>query len=204
MGQSYCQTDAEIDNALSLINIEIAAPSFFFDIDDYVNPIKVAKINKNEYGLSSEFYQKHYVTVQVNQAEVFDKIWMPSYWPEEYEYISLDTTDFFLLHPSADGVLTEIDIVMDSKYYAVERQVYTMVHLCSDVGGIIAVLIPLGAFLVHTFNEKVYMMTMMSFLYHVNPKECTKKVTPSNENNITGHRDMAQTIHKVSSIILIN
>jgi hypothetical protein len=117
----------------------------------------------------------------VNEAEVYDNIWTPSYWPTKYNYISLETYDFSLLHPSPDGALTEINIIMDSKYTSIQRQVYSIVQMLSDVGGIIGVLVPLGAFLVHVFNEKVYTMTMMSVLYQVKSKDSTNKIVPMND-----------------------
>jgi hypothetical protein len=177
-GEDYCQKMKDIDDVLKAYNVELTYPTFYFDTDKLVKPVTISGLRKKRFGLLSTVYQEIHVPVQVNEAIVYDDYYN-SFYPKHYKYYSIEELENTILTGRRTGLI-EIHFEISPKYMRTERKVYSLMEVLGQIGGIIGILLPVGAILSSVFSSKIYVMTLLSLLYQVDQKQ-TSKVVPIEE-----------------------
>ena len=113
--------------------------------------------------------------VQVNEAIVYDDYYN-SFFPKHYQYYSVEEIENTILTGRRTGLI-EIHFEISPKYIRTERKVHSLMEVLGQIGGIIGILLPIGAILSGVFSSKIYVMTLLSLLYQVDQKQ-TAKVVP--------------------------
>lgn len=170
-----CKTDPEITAVIDDINVNIALPNYYFDVNRFETPVSISGLRTGQYGFISGMYLKQVIHLQVNEAETYDNF-LGDIWSDTYQYISYERYDSSILNPSSASDLMGIQIVLDPKYSKVERKVYTLFDVLGQIGGVMGIIIPLFVASIQFFSTKIYTMTMLSLLYQVDEKPDYKVV----------------------------
>lgn len=186
-GNAYCKTDAEIQDVIEDIQIKVTLFSFYFNIDSYDDPLQVTVDLNNEINLLYNMKQKVTYSVQINEAQTFDSVFT-DYITQTYEYISIG--DIFTSFDTISGSkLLEIYVVQSPKYMKVERRVYMIMDMIGQIGGVLGLLIPLGAVIINILSNKIYIMILLSLFYKVEEETNYNKVSPTINTQIGVHQE---------------
>jgi hypothetical protein len=146
-------------------NVIITIPTFHFDTNSHDNPVTINMPFRNVYGLLSNIYQESLIEVSLNTADTNDH-YIDSIWSKSYEYMSVEQFHTRVL-ASRESNIIEFQISLSGHYLEIERSVYTFYDTLSQIGGVMGILLPFGALLSGVFSNKMYAMTLLGLLYHV-------------------------------------
>ena len=94
-----------------------------------------------------------------------------SYYPysssRDYDFFSIGDQIFDFSDRDSSGQFFKINFILDSKYQVIQRQVFTVLDLISQVGGVNQIILLLLSFFMHIFISKVYMETLLSNFYQI-------------------------------------
>ncbi len=65
-----------------------------------------------------------------------------------------------------DDTLATIYFRMDSKYYSYTRDVYTVLELMGDIGGLWSALFSIGSILISFLTKRLFLSSLMREMYH--------------------------------------
>ena len=185
-GQSYCQTDAAITAALNNLKIGVAMTDYFFDGDNYNNPLQINPATGYEYIPISSM--KKNIRIKIRRTELEDGVNYFTYsFDNFYKFYSIGEQVIDLSNQDNPGEFMNIDLVLDNKYQAVNRQIFTFIDLAVYVGGISEVCSIVGSFIVGIFAYKIYITTVIGSLFHtegeLEPKNINKVVPDENTSS---------------------
>ena len=165
--QSYCQNQTEIDSKISELTVHFGITSYFFDIEDYEDPLKIF-IDDDIYLFAEPDYKKEYF-VRIKQDQAIDDLDILSFSSiKEYIYYSIGSSRYDFRRIHADNIFADLNIELDSKYTKTERKVYKFEELFGDIGGTIGILTLIGSLFVGVFSEKLYISDTICDIYYVN------------------------------------
>ena len=187
---SDCKTDDEINEVLKNTQVDIAVSNYYFDTNQYENPVKVSLDNRFSYNLIPGYEVGKIMNIRINEAEDWTNYY-PSLNPEEYKYYSIDTVDDHLeVEDPNTRFVFKATFQLDRQYTKVERKVYTFVEVLGQIGGVIGIILPLGAYFVAIFSNKIYWATLINCFYLIEtdneeielviPEENWNTVRPAN------------------------
>ena len=166
VGQSHCENETVIDNAIKSGYIGMAISDYYFDINDYENPKKVNLVNDFNYFIASGVTKD--LLVKIRNTKVIDHhdpfLFSSS---KDYNFFSVGNIKNDFYDQENDKKIMKITINLDSKYTNIERRVYTLGDLFGQIGGIKEVLSLIAILLVGSFPNKLYISTLISNLYIV-------------------------------------
>ena len=182
--QSYCQNQTEIDSKISELTVHFGITSYFFDIEDYEDPLKIF-IDDDIYLFAEPNYKKEYF-VRIKQDEAIDDLGMlPFSSTKEYSYYSIGSSRYDFKRIQTDNIFADFRIELDSKYTKTERRVYKFEELFGDIGGTIGILTLIGSLLVGMFSEKLYISDTIRDIYYVNKGSNSTDESSYFDNKIT-------------------
>jgi hypothetical protein len=168
-GQAYCKTDAEINAVMDKVEFVIGTTSFFFNVNDYDDPLVVAVENDFNWKLMQGHQIHKILKLQINEAQDYTSILFPSD-KKDYTYYSIDRV-LDRTEAESEGIVMRIFLELDYKYQYTERKVYNFYDMLGQVGGVMGIIIPVGALVANIFTSTIYKMTLLSFLYRVENKQ---------------------------------
>ena len=65
-----------------------------------------------------------------------------------------------------------------------ERKFFTILDLFGQIGGVHAIIIPIGAWMVDIFSSKIYLMTLLNLFYQVEERKKFQKVIPTDVTEV--------------------
>lgn len=161
----YCKSEAEINAVLNYMKVGIAVSDYYFDVQDYDNPVKINVVNDYEFSLIGGFTKSVQMKIRVN--EVTDaKNPFPMTSAESYKFYSVGDVS---VDAAADVNESPFEalFVLDSKYNKIERKVYTLGDMLGQIGGMHDILLLMGTLAVGVFTTKIYTASLLSNLYQV-------------------------------------
>ena len=174
-GKATCKTDAEIDAIINELRFSLALSSYFFDSNDYDSPLKVTIANDFNWNLLSNMHVNKHIKLKVNQVQDYTSIFYPSSI-QDYTYYSVDNViDRLGSENPSKRISASIFLELDNRYDFTERKVYNFYDMFGQIGGVLGLLVPLGATFVHLFSENTYKMTLLSHFYKVEEKHTLLK-----------------------------
>jgi hypothetical protein len=95
------------------------------------------------------------------------------------KFYSVESADFDL-RPVYNGVLVDVNIVIDPTEDFYNRKVYNIFDYTGQIGGLYEILSIIGGIIVTFFSDKILMLSLMSNLYQVEgDKEAADPATPT-------------------------
>jgi len=142
----------------------IAPASESFDITDYISPIKVILDNMLLWPLIEGFKLSKDLKIKANKAVDYSSV-LHINQAEEYQYYNIESIVDKLEKESSDKVVANFDINLDYKYTFIERKVFNLYGLISELGGLVGIFFPLFAFFSKIFSNRIYRMTLVSSFF---------------------------------------
>jgi hypothetical protein len=176
-GQAYCKTDAEINAVMDKVEFVIAASSSFFNVQNYDDPIVASVENDFNWKLMQGHQVHKILKLQISEAQDYTSIFFPAD-KKGYTYYSIDRV-LDRTEAESEGIVMRIFLDLDYKYQYTERKVYNFYDMLGQVGGVMGIIIPVGALVANIFTSTIYKMTLLSFLYRVENKQ---DVLPGKKN----------------------
>lgn len=156
-------------------------PFYFFDSEEFDDPVTLIAPNYNLLSLVNGLNQLATYSIQINEAETYDSF-LSYQSPKTEAFISSENPFISIEGEGKSGTLMRVNFEQDSRFLKIERKVYSIMDLISDMGGFMEVLIFCAAIFVHFFAKKIYTMSLLSMFYRVDEKEIeihtTKAVQP--------------------------
>lgn len=162
-----CKSEADIDTWIDQAQVSLYYNNFYFDSDDYVNPVKKYIDDKLWFSIMPAIRKDADVFVRQNTYSLQDG----------YFQIGGEDTGTFM---SVSGQRETIDDyeIGDQKmirvYFRIDpilteynRQVYSSGDLLAQVGGVFSFLQGIGAVLVFIFSERLLVAALAGKLYQV-------------------------------------
>ena len=169
-GHIVWENETAIDDAIKSITVGMAITDFYFDINDYENPVKVNLADDFEYFPASGVTKDVLVKVRNNKARDYHQPFSLSS-SKDHNFFSIGSIKNDFYDQGDDKKVMKIKIDLDSKYTNVERRVYTLGDLFGQIGGMKEMLSLIAILLVSSFNNKLYTSTLISSLYLVESKD---------------------------------
>ncbi|CAI2362670.1 unnamed protein product [Moneuplotes crassus] len=179
----FCKSEEDINKAINFQLFYVAISNYYFNIDDYNNPVNVTFEDEFNYHLIEGMTVDKTLRVRINKAYDYTSIWYPSE-PKEYTYYSIESVKDDLQAENGSGDLARINIILDKNYKIVERKVYTFYDMLGQVGGVMGIIYSLGSVCVSLFSGKIYIMTLLSYFYKVKRSSDAHKVAPSQKISV--------------------
>ena len=150
---------------------------FYFDASDYNDPIKVNLVNDFEYFPASEFTKEITIKVRKNHAKDYNNPYLFSS-SNDHSFYSVGNvlTDFYV--QDTDNKVITFRFELDSKYTEIERRVYTIGDMFSQIGGLAEILTTIAILIVGSFTSKLYISSLISSLYLVDSDTNIDKIRP--------------------------
>ena len=124
-GRADCKDSATLNNAVNLIQYEFLLSNYYFDMNDYSNPVKNSIDDKLKF-YALQNLQKD-IEIRVRKNEVIDQNSPMFYVPsDQYNFFSIGETNQNLRPLQGDTKIASIKIVLDSNYQIINRQVYSL------------------------------------------------------------------------------
>ena len=177
-GKSTCKSSTEIDTALSGLSLRLGMTDYYFDSEDYSNPVKIfVNADLSYYTLKG---MTKSIDVRIRKNEVTDQK-SPYYFTpsESYSFFSIGETfvDTSALFYEPNTVL-KINIALDSKYNVINRSVYSLGDMFGQIGGMDSIMVSIGSIFVGVFSAKIFMESLLSTFYYVTSDRKETKIIP--------------------------
>ena len=156
----------EIDQYLGDARLSFAYRNFYFDSDDYVEPVKSYIDDKVWFKVMPDRLKNTDVLFRKNYVKLQDKYFQVTGEQEEFFMSIPSKLDFFDTIEDS-GQLVGVYFRMDNIVDTYERQVYSSGDLLAQVGGIYSFLRGIGAVLVFVFSERLLVSALAGKLYQV-------------------------------------
>ena len=187
------EDESVIEQAIKSLRIGLYMRDQFLDFNDYDNPIKAYYTDRYEYfgvnGLTNEarFY------LHQNEAKLQDKYLLYNEQEEVKEFVSIANHDNLYTN-SDDNHVFRIRIQKSEWKLIFERQVYTILDLVGEIGGIYEVLSLLGFAIVNAFTCTAFYYSIFPQLYHVDTLGCQKD--HEIQRNYTPYQEKSQNVEE--------
>ena len=164
------------------MKVGIAITNYFFDIEDYNDPIKLDYSNDYEVWLAGSMNKN--IEIKYKNNEVTDSSsYIPLIGSENYSFYSIGDQIVDFSNVDSTGEIINIKITLDSKYSVIQRKVYSFSDLVGQIGGINQIWVVFGVIISSIFVSKAFMESLLSRFYKVSNKsiscELNSKILPS-------------------------
>ena len=145
----------------------------YVDLNDYDTPIKAYYTNRYQFfginGLTNEarFY------LQQNEARLNDNYLIFNEQEEVKKFVSIANHDNIYTNSNENNVF-KIKIQKSEWRQLYERQVYAILDLLGDLGGIYEVLLLVGFAIVNAFTHPAFYYSIFAHIYQVDTLGCQK------------------------------
>ena len=140
-----------------------------FDVEDFNDPIKIDILD--DLGFTIDPNLAKYFNIRISQDQAVDDIGRYPFYPKkEYKYYSVQGTsrDHKTINTTTN-MFAAVSLRLSSKYTKIERRNYKIEELISELGGVIEILVLVGAFIVGKFSDKLYTSDVIRDMYFVKP-----------------------------------
>lgn len=154
----------------------------FFDFDDYVNPVQTFLDERFKYNVVSQFDRTITLHLQNDQAELKDSYFQYSHEGENLDLVRVNRVDKeFKNNGDTDSVIS-VRFVKDYHYDYYERQVFSILELFGNLGGIFEIFRILGGLLVGSIAQKIFNYSIICSLYQVDTDMSNYLKGPNSED----------------------
>lgn len=161
-----CKPSAEIDEYLKGKTLFVGLLNYYFDTEDYEDPIKFRFEGNYNWGILPGYYLTKNVRIASNYADD-KKSYRPFGSQTQYKYYSVGKVFENMLPQQQGQPLLEVTLEVDDTYSKIERSVFTLTDMASVIGGLLEIYLLFGAFLAGFFTDKIYYSKLLSHLYQV-------------------------------------
>jgi hypothetical protein len=162
-----CKAETDIDSWIDQAQVNMFYNNFYFDSDDYNEPIKRFIDDKIWWKIMPKFRKDADIFIRRNYISLNDA-YIQITGEEEDSFISVsgqrETIDDYEV---GDQKLVRAFFRIDNIVDHYERQVYSSGDLLAQVGGIFSFLKAIGAILVFIFSERLLVAALANRLYQV-------------------------------------
>jgi hypothetical protein len=190
-----CQTNDQINEDMAGQSISVAISNFFFDVQNYDNPINITLEDEFNFHLVPGFLVEKHLKVRVNKVYDYTNYWY-EFAPKEYTYYSVNSIEDRFQPEGLYGEVIKIVLKMDYKYTLIERRTYTVYDMLGNIGGFMSIVLACAALFVQIFSDKLYAMTLLSYFYKIedDTKYSTSKVQ-NVDHNVDQNVDQNKRVH---------
>ena len=169
--QSYWKSASQINDAINSLQIGVAFSEYYFDSNDYSNPIKINVNIDNFVGLMAS-YDK-IVKLKLKRNELVDNKYILPFFPSnKYTYFSFGKISTDLTFEDSDaGEIFQLKIDLDTNYQSVSRTVFTLGDMFGMIGGMDSILYIIALLFVRIFSSKIYIISLISSFYFVRSEQ---------------------------------
>ena len=207
-----CKSDAEIDTFIRNKFFNLGLSNFYFDGDDYDDPIKPIIDDKLTFTFIPGLRKEVTIFMKINEAtDNYD--YAPFSSPRHYTYYENDRYIEQIVQRDSlrDKILLRVKIMLDEKSTKIERSVYSFNDMIGQVGGSVGFIVFIGSMIASVYTSTAYFCSLVSEFYHCDeddikpcPKEGLTKVEPFkkfDESSISDNSKPMETSNKMSNIM---
>mmetsp|Transcript_43535 Transcript_43535/g.51243 ORF Transcript_43535/g.51243 Transcript_43535/m.51243 type:complete len:220 (-) Transcript_43535:172-831(-) len=147
----------------------MALVNTYFDFEDYSSPIKTYLDDQFTYDFVPNFNIESSVFLRKNAVETQDSIWHYTPDGDKNEFIGVSNVGLRTKPELDDEVVMTVTFLKDSKSDTYSRSVFSVLEMAGNIGGLNEVLEVIGGLLVGFFAERLFMYSILSYLYQVDP-----------------------------------
>lgn len=189
-----------MDNFIDGGRLSVIYNNFYFDSDDYDDPIKRFIDDKLWVNLMAYRMKETDVFVRQNHLELQDS-YLQFMGEEEKSFISIPNAretidDIWSDEPKVAGFFFRVDSI-DNTY---QRQVYSSGDLFAQIGGIFIFFKLIGGFIVIMFSERLLVSALASKLYQV----YDDKKDQDNQENSFDRSHQNKSSNKIVDISMVS
>lgn len=152
------------------ITLFIGVSEYYFDSNDYSEPIKLNVNLENDIGLIPSF--RKYMQIDLRKNEVIDTTSpLPFAQSKLYTYFSYQGVFVDYYPEDLSGVILHIEIDLDSKFQMIKRTVFSVSDMFGLIGGMDSILFIIATIAVKLVSSKIYVMSLLSSLYFVSDQQ---------------------------------
>ena len=190
-GLPYCKSDSDINKAIESISVGVALTDYYFDSNDYENPIQMNPSANLEYVPIGTM--KKTLNIKLMKNSVKDTY---NYFPytdsKDYEFFSLGERYIDISNQNITGEFMVINFMLDSKYQVIQRRVFSLLDLIGQIGGVNQIVLVLLSFVMNIFIYKVYIETLLSNFYQLDTESSHKKSNSVLPEDVTSNSKILQ------------
>ncbi|CAI2382796.1 unnamed protein product [Moneuplotes crassus] len=144
--------------------------------------------------------------IQKNEAEIQDSYFAYQPGGSKKEFVEIHRVDSRLAVQidDVDNVIYKLLFVKDAETKSYERQVFSLLEVTGNIGGLFEILERTGGFLVALFSGRMFLFSILTKLYHVEDPEDQPKGDDDNKNKVQEDlNDGSSHVSKNSGVNLI-
>lgn len=164
-----CQTDSDIDSYISALNLDMAVVNSYFDFDNYPTPVQTFVDDRLNYTLHPNIKKTATVYIQKNTIELKDSFFRYSPQGKSSSFVNIEKTELDFDELDSDKIIMKVRFEKDYDYKSYERQVYSILNLFGDLGGVFGIFSLAGSIFVGIFADRLFNYSLISTLYQVDP-----------------------------------
>ncbi|CAI2382433.1 unnamed protein product [Moneuplotes crassus] len=172
---------ADLEDKISRLRVEIPFVNTYFDFDDYTSPVKTYIDGRLVVDMLPGYVKRDDVFIQKNEAEIQDSYFAYQPGGSKKEFVEIHRVDSRLAVQidDVDNTIYKLLFVKDAETKSYERQVFSLLEVTGNIGGLFEILERTGGFLVALFSGRMFLFSILTKLYHVEDPEDQ----PKGENN---------------------
>eukprot|EP00347_Sterkiella_histriomuscorum_P013629 403363988 len=193
-----CASKEEIDSFLEGQTFNVAFINTYFDFNDFVSPIKYFIDDSLFWDIEVSQHKKANFYVQLQQAQLQDEFLQLGQQEEMQFHQVNNQRTYDDSYQDAEGILISIYLRYDPRYDIYNRQIYSILQLLGDIGGLQGSLYILGFLMINFLSKRILVSSILKQIYQVKDDLMTRKSQNSHNNDdVDGDRHGNQ-IHKIS------
>ena len=178
------KTSEEIDAVVEDLEFRFSIVNSYFDYDEYDNdPIKYFVDDRFDYRLIPDQQKFVNVYVRENEVELKDNIFRLTPSGQEKSFLSVSRVIQDLRNRGTDEQVIAIRFEKDYDYDSYEREVFSLLDLFGNLGGLSEVCTIIGGLFVGIFADRLFNYSIISSLYQIDPSRHNFDKKNSNDEN---------------------
>ncbi|CAI2382440.1 unnamed protein product [Moneuplotes crassus] len=197
---------ADLEDKISRLRVEIPFVNTYFDFDDYASPVKTYIDGRLVVDMLPGYVKRDDVFIQNNEAEIQDSYFAYQPGGSKKEFVEIHRVDSRLAVQidAVDNSIYKLLFVKDAETKSYERQVFSLLEVTGNIGGLFEILERTGGFLVALFSGRMFLFSILTKLYHVEDPEDQPKGDDDNKNKVQEDlNDGSSHVSKNSGVNLI-
>ena len=148
------------------MKLGLTITDYYFDSNDYSNPVKINISTNNKFYLASSLTK--FINAKVRRNDVIDiTSALPFASSNRYSFFSVGEIFQDYYSEKADGVILDLKFIFDDKYQTINRTVFSVGDMFGKIGGMDSMLWMIASFFVGLFSSKLYKFSLVSSFYNV-------------------------------------
>lgn len=139
----------------------------YFDFGNYDTPVQTYLDDRYRFEFAFAIEKTVTVYISQNEGEVLDNYIQYSPNGKQYNFVSVERISKEFRDSSDGNVLLTIKFVKDYNYNSYERQIFSVLDMFGNLGGVFEILSLIGELCVGIFAERLFNYSIVSTFYQV-------------------------------------